>query len=85
MAAHRMDGVLTADMKCTERDDVAAVATAYGEAKCFSSKNCHLAVDGTSLRPDLCDSKAAAECGRALFKAFDDYVSNPLGPPLKLQ
>jgi hypothetical protein len=81
----RMDVVLTIDVKCAERDDVAAVATVYGKAKCFSPTNCHLAIDGSSMRSDLCDSKAAAECGRTLFRAFDDYVTNPLGPPLKLQ
>jgi hypothetical protein len=80
-----MDVVLTIDVKCAEREDVAAVATVYGKAKCFSPTNCHLAIDGSSMRSDLCDSKAAAECGRTLFRAFDDYVTNPLGPPLKLQ
>jgi hypothetical protein len=81
----RMNVVLTVYMNCTEHDDIVAIAFVYGQAKCLSSKNCHLAVDGTSVRSALCDSKAAIACGRALFKAFDDYMSNPLGPPLKLQ
>jgi hypothetical protein len=81
----RMNVVLTFYMNCTERSDVAAIAFAYGQAKCFSSKNCHLAVDGSSVRSALCESNAAAQCGRTLFKAFDDYMSNPPGPPLKLQ
>jgi hypothetical protein len=81
----RMNVVLTLYMNCTEHYDIAAIAFVYGQAKCLSSQNCHLAVDGTSVRSALCDSKAAAECGRALFKAFDDYMSNPSGPPLKLQ
>lgn len=81
----RMDVVLTVDMNCTEGNDVAAVATVYGKAKCFSSTNCHLTIDSSSIRSDLCDSKAAAECGRTLFKAFDNYMGNPLGPRLKLQ
>jgi hypothetical protein len=80
-----MGVVLTVDMKCTEHDDIAAVATAFGKARCFSKTNCHLTIDGASMRADLCDSKAPAECGRVLFKAFDDYISNPLAPPLKLQ
>jgi hypothetical protein len=71
-------------MKCTERTNIAAVATVFGAAKCFSVKNCHLTIDGSSLRSDLCDSSASAECGRVLFKAFDDYTSNPVSPPLKL-
>ena len=81
----QMDVVLTINMNCTERSSVLAVATAYGRAKCFGITNCHLSIDGSSLRSDLCDSKAAAECGRALFKSFDEYMSNPIEPPLKLQ
>jgi hypothetical protein len=81
----RMDIVLTIEMSCTERSDVAAVATAYGEAKCFALNNCHATFDALSLKSVLCDSNATAECGRARFKAFDDYMSNPLRPPLKLQ
>lgn len=34
----RMDVVLTVDMNCTERNDVAAVATVYGKAKCSATK-----------------------------------------------
>lgn len=80
----KMDLVLTIQMNCAERGDVAAIATIYGQAKCFSTSNCHLATDGLSLRSDLCDSKAVVECGRELFKAFDTYVSNPLSPQLRL-
>jgi hypothetical protein len=79
----QMDQVLTINMTCTERAGMAAVATAYGQAKCFSAKNCHLAIDGASLRADFCDSDPS-ECGRLLFKAFDDYASNPLKPSLKV-
>src|ERR1700675_2949491 len=46
----RMDTVLTVDMKCTERNDVAAVAIVYGKAKCFSNTNCHLSIDGSSIK-----------------------------------
>lgn len=76
--------VLTLYMNCTERFDVAAIAFAFGQAKCFGSKNCHVAVDGSSIRSALCDFKVAPECGRALFMAFDDYMSNPPASPLKL-
>jgi len=81
----KMDVVLTINIDCAERDNIAAVATVYGQAKCFGAKNCHHTVDGSSIRSGLCDSNAAAECGRALFKAFDLYMTNPFGPPLKLQ
>jgi len=80
----RMDIVLTVYMSCTERDDVAAIATSYGFAKCYGEKNCHLSVDGHSIKSTLCDAKAATECGRGLFKAFDDYMNGPNGATFKL-
>jgi hypothetical protein len=80
----RMDVVLHVQMSCAERDNVTAVATVYGEAKCFGPRNCHASMDGTSLRVALCDPSAAADCGRMLFKAFDDYVSNSPSPVLRL-
>ncbi len=80
----RMDVVRTINMKCTERNNLVAIATVFGAAKCFSQTNCHLSIDGSSIRADLCDSKTASECGRLLFKAFDDYVNSPLSPLLKL-
>lgn len=82
--AGRMDVVLSVQMSCTQRDNVVAVASVYGIAKCFGPRNCHVAFDVTSLRADFCDSSAAPECGRALFKAFDDYMNNPNRPPLQL-
>lgn len=78
------DIVLTVNVDCTEGNNSVAVATVFGAAKCFSVKNCHLSVDGSSLKSDLCDSNGATECGRTLFKAFDTYMSSPLGPPLRL-
>jgi len=80
----QMDVVLTIDINCAERNSVAAIATVFGRAKCFSLNNCHIAIDGSSIRSDLCDSNAVAECGQALFKALDDYVNNPIRPSLKL-
>ncbi len=79
----RMDKVLTIYMSCAERSDVVAVATNYGMAHCFSGTDCRGAVDAISIKSALCAADAAAECGRALFKAFDDYVRTPR-PPLKL-
>jgi hypothetical protein len=80
----QMGVVLTINVNCTERKNVAAIATVFGAAKCFSGTNCHHVIDGSSIRADLCDANAAAECGRALFKAFDDHVINPIKPQLRL-
>src|ERR1700721_2886300 len=76
--------VLTINVSCIERKNVAAIATVFGAAKCFSPTNCHHAIDGSSVRSDLCDANAAVECGRALFKAFDNYVINPIKSKLTL-
>jgi hypothetical protein len=72
----RMGEVITIGMACSERTEVAAVATTYGKGKCFPGAYCHQAVDGSSLKVALCDSNAIAECGRVLFKTFDDYASH---------
>jgi hypothetical protein len=80
----RMDIVLTIYMNCAERSDVAAVAIGNGLAKCFGTTNCHLSVDGSSIRSALCDASAAVECGRALFKAFDEFMKRPNPAQLKL-
>jgi hypothetical protein len=78
----QMDLVLTIELRCTEHNLTAAIATAYGQAKCYSAKNCHLAIDGSSMHADLCEAATAAECGRAIFRAFDEYVNNPIRPTL---
>ncbi len=80
----RMGIVLTVYMNCTERNDVIAVATSYGLAKCYGEKNCHLSVDGHSIKSTLCDTNASLECGRVLFKAFDGYVHKPNPSTFKL-
>lgn len=80
----KMDIVLTINMSCTEHKDISAIATVFGRVKCFGPTNCHHAIDGSSVRADLCNGDAATECGRSLFKAFDDYVINPIKPQLKL-
>jgi hypothetical protein len=72
----RMGEVITIEMACSERTEVAAVATTYGKGKCFPGAYCHQAVDGNSLKVALCDSNGTAECGRTLFKTFDDYASH---------
>jgi hypothetical protein len=83
----RLGVVLTINLACTERTDVAAVASAYGKGQCFAGAYCHGVSDGSSLKSALCDSSATAECGRTLFKTFDDYVSHmssPSAPQLQL-
>jgi hypothetical protein len=80
----RMGIVLTIYMNCAERNDVIAVATGYGLAKCYSGTKCHLSVDGSSIRSVFCDASVAVECGRTLFKAFDDYMKNPTPSVFKL-
>jgi hypothetical protein len=72
----RMGEVITIGMACSERPEVAGIATTYGKGKCFPGAYCHQAVDGSSLKVALCDSNAIAECGRMLFKTFDDYASH---------
>ena len=72
----RMGEVITIGVACSERTEVAAVATTYGKGKCFPGAYCHQAVDGSSLKVALCDFNGIAECGRTLFKAFDDYASH---------
>jgi hypothetical protein len=73
----RMGVVLTVYMNCVDRNNLVSIATGYGLAKCYSGKNCHLSVDGSSIKATLCDASAAAECGRSLFTSFDEYVKKP--------
>ena len=83
----RMGEVVTIQIACSERADVAAIATTFGKGKCFPGAYCHGVVDGSSLKSALCDLNASVECGRTLFKAFDDYVSHmnsPGAPQLQL-
>jgi hypothetical protein len=80
----RMGIVLTIYINCAEHNNVIGVATSYGLAKCYSEKNCHLSVDGHSIKSTLCDASAPVECGREVFKAFDDYMKNPLPSVFKL-
>ena len=78
----KLDVVHTIYMTCAENNDVTAVATQYGIAKCRSAKECGSVNDGDSLNVSLCNANLSADCGRALFKAFDFYIG--LNRPLKL-
>jgi len=81
----KMDKVLDVQMSCMEHDNVVAIATVFGVAKCFGPRNCHVSIDGSTLGVILCYSTAIPECGRAIFKAFDDYASRPNPAQLKLE
>jgi hypothetical protein len=72
----RMDWVLTITVACSERTDIVAIATAFGKGKCFPGAYCQGGIDASSLKSTLCDSSTAVECGKTLFKTFDDYVSH---------
>jgi hypothetical protein len=81
----RLDMVQTIHLTCTENKDVTAIASQFGVAKCQTKTVCHSGIDGLSLNVALCNANLSVDCGRALFKAFDDYVNNPLATPPKLQ
>ncbi len=76
--------VMTIYIACAERNDVIGIASSYGWAKCYSEKECHLSLDGSSIRSVLCDAKAAAECGRTLFKVLEDFIKNAEPSTFKL-
>jgi hypothetical protein len=78
----KLDVIHTVYMVCEENNDVAAVATQYGIARCHSTKECGSVNDGESLNVALCNANLAADCGRALYKALDYYVG--MNRPLKL-
>jgi hypothetical protein len=81
--------VLTIYMVCTDiaddqNSDIAAVAAIYGQGRCVLG-SCHTNSFESTLKSLLCGSKTATECGKLLFRNFDDYWSGPNSPPLKLQ
>ena len=80
----RFDTVQTIYMVCRENNDVTAVATSYGIAKCRNKNQCASVQDGVSLNVALCNANLSADCGRALFKAFEFYINIPNRPPLVL-
>jgi len=80
----RFDTVQTIYMMCTENNDVTAVATSYGIAKCRTKTQCASVQDGASLNVALCNADRSADCGRALWKAFEFYLNIPNRPPLML-
>lgn len=81
----RLDLVQTIHLTCAENKDVTAIATQFGIGKCQSKTVCHSVIDGLSLNVALCNADLSADCGRALFKAFDAYIRRPNPVPLKIE
>lgn len=84
-----LGAVLTIYVTCTElkgqgNSGIAAIAAIYGQARCISD-SCHVNSYESTLRSALCGSNTAEECGRDLFRDFDDYWSGLYAPPLKLK
>lgn len=81
----RLDVVQTIHLTCAENNDVTAIASQFGIAKCQSTTVCHSVIDGLSLNVALCNANLSADCGRAIFKAFDAYMNRPNPTPLKVE
>ena len=81
--------VLTVYMTCTEIKDhnnnsgIAAIAAIYGQGRCVGS--CHVNSYESTLISVLCGSNNGVECGRDIFRDFDNYWSGPKAPPLDLK
>jgi len=68
----KMDVVISVRMICEEDKGNVAVASIYGLVKCFGAKNCHFAVDDTTLTALLSEPGLERQSGINLFKAFDE-------------
>jgi hypothetical protein len=77
--------VLTIYISCTESRGagMAAVAKIYGQGRCVLG--CHVNSYEETLGSLLCSADVAVECGRRIFRDFDDYWSGPDSPPLDLK
>ena len=69
------DKVVFVQMACMERNNTGAVASAYGLAKCVGPTECHMALDGSSMNPMICDSSSESQCGTELFKTLDLWAT----------
>jgi len=76
--------VQTIQLICGEHEDVAAIATLFGVAKCKSTKLCLAKSDDRSLNVALCDTNLFVVCGRAIFEKFDAYITHPDRTALKI-
>jgi hypothetical protein len=81
----RLDTVQTIYLTCVENNEVTAIATQFGIAKCLSPTVCHSVIDGLSLNATLCNANLSSDCGRALFKVFEAYINHPNPTPLNLE
>jgi len=79
-----LETVQTIYLTCAENNEVTAVATQFGIAKCRSTTVCHSVIDGISLNVALCNANLSADCGRALFKYFEAYMNRPNPTPLNV-
>lgn len=69
------DKVVFVQIACMERNNTVAVASAYGLAKCVGPNECHMALDGSSMNPLLCDLSSDSQCGMELFKTLDLWAT----------
>ena len=78
--------VLTIYVSCTESHSaaIAAVGKIYGQGRCIFG-SCHVNSYEQTLGTLLCSSNVATDCGRRIFRDFDDYWSGPDSPPLDLK
>jgi hypothetical protein len=81
----RLEIVHTIYLICVENNEVTAVATQFGIAKCISPTVCHSVIDGDSLNAALCTAKRSSDCGRSLFKVFEAYINRPNATPLQVK
>lgn len=65
-----MDTVPIIQMACEEHNNSVSVKSAYGMAKCFGPKNCHVALDPRTGNVLSCDPNGEPICGKELFKEF---------------
>jgi hypothetical protein len=80
----KWDTVLIVQMACEEHNNSVSVTSAYGMAKCFGPRNCHVAFDPRTSNVLTCDPKGEAICGKELFKEFE-YVLAATGIDVKLE
>jgi hypothetical protein len=78
-----LDTVQTIYMTCAENNDVTAVATQFGIAKCRSTTVCHSAIDGISLNVALCNANLSADCGPCSFQGIRRLYQSPEPDALK--
>lgn len=80
--------VLTIYINCAQvgegRAGIAAIAFILGQAENCSllGSSCEVASNEFTLQSMVCGGSVGTDCGRALFRSFDNYWSGPNSPPL---